>query len=364
MTRPTRALVDAQALRHNFGEVRRRASRSRVMAIVKANGYGHGLVWVAQTLADAVDAFGVAAAEEGVVLREAGITNPICLLEGFFAPDELPILARHDLAPALHQEAQVRALEATRLERPLSVWIKIDSGMHRLGFEPAAFKAVFGRLRSASSVREIRVMSHFAGADDPRQKAATQAQIDVFLSATAGAQIERSLANSAGIIGWPESHLEWVRPGIMLYGGDPVMGGSARSFNLRPVMTLATSLIAVAERKKGDAIGYGPEFTCPEDMPVGVAAIGYGDGYPRRMPAGTPVLVNGRRVPLAGRVSMDMITLDLRSQPQSRPGDPVVLWGEGLAVDEVAARAGTISYELYCHVAKRIARVEVNGTRA
>jgi alanine racemase len=364
MTRPARALLDAQALRHNLREVRRRAPRSRVMAIVKANGYGHGLVWVAETLADGVDAFGVAAAEEGIVLREAGIVRPICLLEGFFTPDELPLLAQHDLEPAIHCEAQVAALEGARLERPLSVWIKVDSGMHRLGFAPTAFKIVFERLRAASSVRQIRALSHFAGADDPKQRAATQAQIDVFVSATAGARVERSLANSAGIIAWPESHFDWVRPGIMLYGGDPVLGASAGSFNLRAVMTLATSLIAVAARKKGDPIGYGPEFVCPEDMPIGVAAIGYGDGYPRRMPAGTPVLVNGRPTSLAGRVSMDMITIDLRSQPKAQSGDPVVLWGEGLPVDQIAARAGTISYELFCHVAKRIPRVEVNGAHA
>ncbi|MFL6621198.1 MAG: alanine racemase [Sulfurifustis sp.] len=357
MTRPARAIVNAQALRHNLNEVRRRAPRSRVMAIVKANGYGHGLVWVAETLADHADAFGVAAAEEGIVLREAGIRRPICLLEGFFSADELPVLVEHDLQPAVHHEAQVRALEAARLARPLAVWIKIDTGMHRLGFPPAAFGEVLARLKAAPSVGEIRVLSHFAAADDPKMKAATQAQIDLFNSTVAGAAIERCFANSAGIIAWPAVHFEWVRPGIMLYGGAPMAEGTAQSHGLRPVMTLAAELIAVSPRKKGDPIGYGPDFRCPDDMPVGVAAIGYGDGYPRRMPAGTPVLVNGKRVPLIGRVSMDMITLDLRSQPDAKPGDPVVLWGEGLPVDEIAARAGTISYELYCHVAKRIPRV-------
>jgi alanine racemase len=362
MTRPARAIVDAQALRHNAMAVRRQAPRSHVMAIVKANGYGHGLVWVANTLADSVDAFGVAAAEEGVVLRQAGVANAICLLEGFFDTDDLRLLAEHDLAPVIHHEPQLRALEAARLQRPLSVWIKIDSGMHRLGFAPEKFAAAFERLRSAPAVQEIRVMSHFACADDPQQRQATQAQIEVFTSTVAKAGVERSLANSAGVIAWPGAHLEWVRPGIMLYGADPMIGAAPR-VELEPVMTLTTSLIAVARRNKGDPIGYGPEFRCPEDMPIGVAAIGYGDGYPRRMPAGTPVLVNGQRVPLAGRVSMDMITLDLRSQPEAKPGDPVVLWGAGLPVDEVAACAGTISYELYCHVAKRIPRVDVHGAR-
>lgn len=361
MTRPARAIVDAQALRHNLAEVRRRAPRARVMAIVKANGYGHGLVWVARTLAPEVDAFGVAAIEEGLVLREAGITRPVCLLEGFFEPGELPLLAQHDLSPVVHHEPQVRALEAARLPRPLAVWIKIDTGMHRLGFAPEEFHAVLARLRAAASVGEIRVMSHFACSDDPEQDAATRAQIAAFEAATAGAGLERSLANSAGIVAWPASHYEWVRPGIMLFGGSPMVNGAAAAFGLRPVMRLTTALIAVANRKKGDPIGYGPEFRCPEDMPVGVAAIGYGDGYPRRMPAGTPVLVNGQRAALVGRVSMDMITIDLRSQPDARPGDPVVLWGDGLSADEVARHAGTISYELFCHVAKRIPRVEAGG---
>lgn len=361
MSRPARAIVDAQALRHNLAEVRRRAPRARVMAIAKANGYGHGLVWVAEACADAVDAFGVAAAEEAVALREAGITNPICLLEGFFAAGELPLLERHGLSAVIHDEAQVRALETARLRRPLPVWIKIDSGMHRLGFEPPAFAAVLARLRAAPSVGEIRVLSHFASADDPQHKAATQAQIEAFQACVAGTGLECSLANSAGIVAWPAAHLDWVRPGIMLYGGDPQTGATARSFNLRPVMTLTTALIAVARRKKGDPIGYGPEYRCPEDMPVGVAAIGYGDGYPRRMPAGTPVLVNGTRVPLVGRVSMDMITLDLRPEPRAKPGDRVVLWGEGLPADEVAARAGTISYELLCHVAHRVPRVAASA---
>jgi alanine racemase len=358
MTRPTRALLDAQALRHNLKEVRRRAPNARVMAIVKANGYGHGIGWIARTLGAEADAFGVEGIEQGLALRGGGIDRPICLLEGFFGADELPALAEHNLAPVLHRELQLKALESAKLKRPLSVWIKIDSGMHRLGFAPGEFASVLKRLTATPNVDTIRVMSHFAAADDPKSKAVTQAQLDAFNSATSSAGLERSFANSAAIIAWPAAHFEWVRPGIMLYGGDPQIGATAASFNLRPVMTLATSLIAVAQRKKGDPIGYGPEYRCPEDMPIGVAAVGYGDGYPRRMPAGTPVLLNGRRVPIVGRVSMDMMTLDLRTQPNANVGDPVVLWGEGLPADEVAARAGTISYELYCAVAARVPRVE------
>jgi alanine racemase len=209
-------------------------------------------------------------------------------------------------------------------------------------------------------VREIRLMTHFANADDVSD-ALTSRQIEAFRRHTAGYALEASLANSAGIVAWPESHADWVRPGIMLYGAAPLRGKSAQDFNLKPVMSLHTALIAVHRRRRGETVGYGGDFRCPEDMAVGVAAIGYGDGYPRHAPPGTPVLVNGARVPLIGRVSMDMITLDLRTQPQVRVGDPVVLWGEGLPVDEIATQAGTISYELLCHVTERIPRVVVKG---
>lgn len=361
MTRPTRAIVDAQALRHNFSEVRRRAPGARVLAIVKANGYGHGLVWVAKTLSDTANGFGVASVDEALVLRESGIRSPIVLLEGFFEAVELPLLVEHELSIVVHHEWQVRALESAALDRPLPVWIKIDTGMHRLGLAPAQFAPVLERLKRAASVGEIRTMSHFANADEPDRRADVQAQIDLFQRTTQDFGLERSLANSAGIVAWSDSHFDWVRPGIMLYGGDPQTSEAAKRFNLRPVMTLTTALIAVANRKKGDPIGYGPEYRCPVDMPVGVIAIGYGDGYPRRMPAGTPVLLNGKRVPIIGRVSMDMITLDLSTQPHAKPGDPVVMWGDGLPADEVAGHAGTISYELFCHVAKRVPRIESNG---
>jgi alanine racemase len=228
--------------------------------------------------------------------------------------------------------------------------------MHRLGFAPAQLAGVLARLRALKGIRDIRVMTHFANADDAGD-ARTQKQIEAFQAQVNGLGLETSLANSAGIVAWPASHADWVRPGIMLYGASPLSGRAAAELDLRPVMTLESALLAVHARKKGDAIGYGGDFTCPEDMPVGVVAIGYGDGYPRHAPAGTPVLVNGKRVPLVGRVSMDMITVDLRSQPGARAGDPAVLWGAGLPVDEVAAAAGTISYELLCRVAERIPRV-------
>jgi alanine racemase len=357
MARPARALLNAAALRHNFSEVRKRAPRARVMAIVKANGYGHGIVWVAKTLSEA-DGFGVASLEEALTLRESGITQPITLLEGFFEAKELPLLSQHDLSTVVHNEEQIRALESARLASKLPVWIKLDTGMHRLGFAPEQFAALLARLKAIPGVGEIRALSHFANADDP-QHPSTRSQIARFNTQVSGTGIERSFANSAGIVAWPDSHLDWVRPGIMLYGGAPLVKAPAQTLNLKPVMTLETALIAVHRFNKGDSIGYGSEFHCPEDMSVGVAAIGYGDGYPRRMPTNAPVLVNGKRVSLAGRVSMDMVMLDLRTQPEAKVGDRVVLWGDGLPADGVAGYAGTISYELFCQLTPRVPRVAV-----
>ncbi len=359
MTRPARARLDAQALHHNLQQVRRHAPKARVMAVVKANGYGHGLAWVANILKEA-DGFAVASTEEGMQLRQAGIVKPVLLLEGFFSADELPALQLRQLAPVLHDEQQLHLLESHSESLPHAVWVKLDTGMHRLGFAPESLPDLLARLRQLKGIHDIRVMTHFANADDVSSKN-TRAQIELFRAQANGLGLETSLANSAGIVAWPESHADWVRPGIMLYGGSPLIGKTAEELNLKPVMTLESALIAVHRRRRGEAIGYGGDFVCPEDMPVGVVAIGYGDGYPRHAPAGTPVLVNGQRVPLIGRVSMDMITVDLRSQPAARVGDPVVLWGEGLPVDDVAAKAGTISYELLCHVAERIPRVVMKG---
>lgn len=358
MSRPARALLDAGALRHNLQQVRRHAPPARIMAVVKANGYGHGLAWVAQTLGESADAFGVSSVEEGMQLRLAGVTRPVCLLEGFFTADELPLLSKQRLEPVVHNAEQLSALATVPASTPLTVWIKVDTGMHRLGFPPAVVPDVLRQLRHAPAVSQVRLMSHFARAEFPGDDV-TQSQIKDFASLTRNLGLEASLANSAGILAWPASHLDWVRPGIMLYGASPLADKDAEALDLRPVMTLESALIAVQPRKKGDAIGYGGDWRCPEDMPVGVAAIGYGDGYPRQAPPGTPVLVNGRRVPTVGRVSMDMITLDLRSQPQSKIGDPVVLWGRGLPVEQVAESAGTLSYELLCRVTERIPRVVV-----
>jgi len=355
--RATQVVIDLSALRHNLQQVRSAAPGSKVMAAIKANGYGHGLVRVAQALQHA-DAFGVASIGEAIQLRQAGIKQPIVLLEGFFQADELPLIAQHDFIIAVHHAAQLEMLERAQLERPVQVWLKVDSGMHRLGFEPTAVPAAWQRLECCTNVAKvIGFMTHLANADN-REDSATEAQLELFRQVTAGLPGQRSIANSAAVLGWPQSHSEWVRPGIMLYGISPFLSGDGREHGLRPVMTLRSELIAVNRLKRGDAVGYGGTFVCPEDMPVGVVAAGYGDGYPRHAPAGTPVLVNGRRVPLVGRVSMDMITVDLCSQPDAKPGDPVVLWGEGLPVEEIAAHAGTIAYELVCRVMPRVELME------
>jgi alanine racemase len=352
MTRPARARIDLSALQHNFQRIQQAASGSRVMAIIKANGYGHGLVDVARALA-AADAFGVVTLDEAIALREAGFDGRIVLLEGFFAADDFPLVSGYGLDVVLHHSSQIDLLERTPPARPLDAWLKIDTGMNRLGFAPSDVSSVIDRLARLDCIGNLRLMSHFACADDPDNDY-TSRQLDRFMEATQGLQGERSLANSAALLAWPDTRLDWVRPGIMLYGASPLLNKTADELGLRPVMTLTTRLIAVNRHQAGDAVGYGGDWVCPEAMNIGVAAIGYGDGYPRHAPSGMPVLVNGKRTSIIGRVSMDMVCIDLRSQPDASIGDEVVLWGEGLPVDEVAAHAGTIAYEILCSVNNRV----------
>jgi alanine racemase len=366
MTRPVRADINLHALRHNLVVARKAAPASRIMAVVKANAYGHGLTGVARAL-DEADAFGVASLEEAIALREAGIHQPIILLEGFFERSELDLIGGYRLEMVIHHESQVAVLEESRSghRRPVSVWLKVDTGMHRLGFDPDTVPSVVQRLLAIPSVNaDLRYMSHLPCADD-RSNDLSLEQLHRFTAAVSGLPGERSLANSAAILAWPQTHLEWVRPGIMLYGISPLLGASARQLDLQPVMKLSTRLIAINRNRAGEAVGYGGEWVCPEDMRVGVAAIGYGDGYPRHAPSGTPVLINGRVAGLIGRVSMDMICIDLRRHPDARVGDEVVLWGDGLPVEEVADLAATIAYELVCRIARRVIleTVEIGGER-
>ena len=359
MTRATRAIISAEALRHNLRQARRVADGGRVMAVVKANGYGHGLLRAAGALRQA-DAFAVTCMEEAIPLREAGYAHPILLLEGVFEPAELNLACRYRLDLAVHSEWQMRLLETTRLPRTLSIWLKVDSGMHRLGFSPPAVRDVYQRLQRCAWVGpHIRFMTHLACADDRRDQT-TNVQLATFDEAVRDLEGEHSLANSAGVLGWPAVRRHWLRPGVMLYGVNPFIDGLEAPL-LKPAMTLRSRLIAINHIKAGESVGYGATWTCPEDMPVGVVAIGYGDGYPRHAGSGTPVLVNGNETQLVGRVSMDMLSVDLRGiVDRVEVGDDVTLWGEGLPIERVAERAGTIAYELLCGVTGRV-HIETGG---
>jgi alanine racemase len=354
MPRPTSVTIHADAIGHNLGEVRRRAPGSRVMAVVKADGYGHGLERVARALGGA-DAFGVASLADAERLRAAGATQPILLLGGFQAAADLPRMRQLQVDTVVHHLGQLEMLEQDPGGAALRCWLKVDTGMHRLGFAPGVVREVHARLSVLAGVHdEIVLMTHFASSDD-FEGAQTRSQLACFEQATAGLPGPRSLANSSAVLGWPGSHADWVRPGGALYGLSVVPGRSGADFGLRPAMTLHTRLVAVNRIGKGEPVGYGASWRCPEDMAVGVAAVGYGDGYPRHAPAGTPVLVAGRPAAVIGRVSMDLLTIDLRTVPDARPGDPVVLWGDpALPVEAVADAAGTISYELTCSIARRV----------
>jgi len=351
------AVLDMAALVHNLARLRERAPQAKIMSVIKANAYGHGAIAVARALAGA-DAFAVARVDEGMALREAGVRQRIVVLQGFICGEGLALHARYDLEPVIHSEAQIDRLEAAVLERPVAVWLKLDSGMHRLGLDAEAFAVCHRRLSLCQAVRQPPfLITHLANADalsDP----ATGRQLDLFRDHAADLPGERSIANSAGLLAWENALAEWVRPGIALYGVSPFPNRTGREDGLKPVMTLRTRLIAVKPLKVGDAVGYGGDWVCRQATRMGVAAIGYGDGYPRQVRPGTPVLVRGRRVPIIGRVSMDMITLDLGECSEAEVGDEVILWGEGLPVEEIARQADTIPYVLLCNVTPRVKRIE------
>jgi alanine racemase len=362
MARPTTATIHTDALRHNLGQVRARAPNSRVMAVVKADGYGHGLERVSRALSGA-DAFGVAALSDAERLRAAGISQPILLLSGFDEPADIARLRNLGVDTVVHHASQLEMLEQADPGEPIRCWLKLDTGMHRLGFAPEYVRDAHARLSALSNVvGEVALMNHFASSDEFDGGASnggqTREQMRVFAEATAGLPGARSLANSAAVLGWPDAHAEWVRPGGALYGISVVEGSTGADFGLRPAMTLATRLIAVNHVRKGERVGYAATWQCPEDMPVGVAAIGYGDGYPRAAPAGTPVLVDGKSTQVIGRVSMDLMTIDLRGIDNAKVGDAVTLWGPALPVERIAELAGTIGYELTCSITRRVRFIE------
>ena len=346
------AFIDTAALRHNFQCLAKRAHDARVVAVIKADGYGHGLCQVARSL-NRAEILAVATLAEARGLRGNGEHRRLLLLEGFLDAAEVGEYQALGLEPVIHSHEQLRILEQTPRSRWPRLWLKVNTGMNRLGFGVGECARVYQRLAALPGTGEIVLMSHLANADRPGQPGVSD-QIEAFDHASAGLSGPASLANSAALWSRPDSHRDYVRPGLMLYGISPFAGSSGAGLGLRPVMTLRSRLIAVHQRKAGDAVGYGWRYTCPRDMRVGVVAIGYGDGYPWHARDGTPVLVNGQRASLAGAVSMDMLTVDLSAVDDAAVGDPVVLWGDGLPAEEVAASAGTIPWTLVCGVTSRI----------
>ncbi|MFZ3183902.1 MAG: alanine racemase [Pseudomonas sp.] len=357
--RPARALIDLQALRHNY-QLARSASGSKALAVVKADAYGHGALPCAQALAAEADGFAVACIEEALELRYGAIAKPILLLEGFFEAAELELIDQHELWCVVHSLWQVEAIERARLRRPLTVWLKLDSGMHRVGLSPADYQAAYRRLQACGQVGKIVLMSHFARADEldcPR----TAEQLALFNAAREGLAGEISLRNSPAILGWPqvvsaEPASDWVRPGIMLYGATPFGEPQALAAQLQPVMTLESKIISVRELTAGEPVGYAGNFVTERPSRVGVVAMGYADGYPRHAPTGTPVSIDGQSGRLIGRVSMDMLCVDLTDLPAAGLGSRVELWGKQVLASEVAARAQTIPYQLFCNL-RRVPRV-------
>ncbi len=351
MPRPLKATINKSALQHNLATVRRSAPRASVFAVIKANAYGHGAARVARALA-AADGFALLELDTAVRLRDQGFRQRLALLEGIFEPAELDIVSEHDLTIVIHDEEQLRMLDSARAGACFDVLLKINTGMNRLGFTPHAAAAALARLEAHRAVGQLTLMTHFATADDAHGVAW---QLEVFDEIAAGKSLPRSLANSAAI----ETHADWVRPGIMLYGCTPFADVAADTLGLKPAMTLTSEIIAVQTVAPGACVGYGGAFEAKYAMRVGVVACGYADGYPRHAPAGTPILVGGGRTATIGRVSMDMLCADLTGLPAAGVGTPVTLWGEGLSADEVAAAAGTVSYELLCALASRVPVFEI-----
>jgi len=353
MSRPIHALIDLSALKHNLSVVRRYAPRSRVMAVIKSDAYGHGLLRAAEAFKSA-DGFAILELEGAIRLREAGYQHTILLIEGFFSKSELELFERYQFCTVIHNSEQLRMISAYKRTGGLDVFLKLNTGMNRLGFTPEQFPAALELLRSNPAVGQITLMTHFACADDYKERNGVAEQLQCFNSVTSDCSLPCSLANSAATLLYPETHADWVRPGIMLYGASPLSDTSASELDLRPAMTLTSKVIAVQYLHSGDKVGYGQTFCVDRPMRVGIVACGYADGYPRHAPTGTPVLVNGIRTRIIGRVSMDMLHVDLSGIENAGVGSPVIFWGKGMPVDEIAQSAGTIGYELLCSLTQRI----------
>ena len=362
MSRNTTATIDLTALAHNVDRIRAMAPASQIMAVVKADAYGHGLERCLPALA-AADLLAVATLNEARSIRRLNPEVPVLLLEGITEADELSEVHALNLELVVHHAEQLQWIEAAGLPVGPQVWLKLDSGMHRLGFKLDQAHAVAAWIQRWPGVERVVLMSHFACADQAGHDLNTR-QLQAFDRAVAGLDGEHCLANSAALLNVPDTHRQWVRPGLMLYGISPLVDRTGADLGLRPVMQLDSKLIAIKDVAAGGTIGYGARYTATQAMRMGVIAIGYGDGYPRNMPDGTPVLVNGQMAPLVGCVSMDMTTVDLTNQPEARVGDPVTLWGGGLPIEIIAAEVGTIPYELVCRVTRRVRYEEISYLRS
>ena len=360
MPRPIEARIDLAALRHNYLLAKRRITgqSAKAWAVVKADAYGHGLLRTAAALTDVVDGFALLDIEAAVALRDAGFRQPILLLEGFFDAADIPVCAEYGLIPSVHRSEQLQMIAAAALPQPLPIYLKLNTGMNRLGFTLAQLPAVRSALAQSTAIGALTLMAHFAEADGER---GVVWQLETFNAMRAlwpeGTPV--SLANSAAILRHPQTAHDWVRPGIMLYGASPFADESAASFDLKPVMTLSSRILGVQQIAVGERVGYGGTFVAQRPTRLGIVACGYADGYPRHAPSGTPILVAGQRSTTLGRVSMDMLACDLTDLPAAGVDSPVVLWGQGLPADEVAAAAGTISYEMFCALARRVKVIEV-----
>lgn len=354
MSRATLAILSTENLLHNLAVIKSHAPTSKVIAMIKANAYGHGLRSTALRLERQVSSFGVASIDEAIALRRVGIKIPITLMEGVFEPDELLVAACENFHVVFHDETQLQWLKMLSLPLQLTAWLKVDTGMGRLGFALNHAEHAYEQLSGSPQIKQpIGIMSHFACADEVAHPL-NQTQINNFKQFVQDKKGPKSFCNSAALIAFPDQQYDVVRPGLALYGVSPLPYVSAATLALKPVMTLQTRLIAVRHVQKNSTLGYGARFVCPEDMRIGVIAVGYGDGYPRTAQDGTPVLVNGVQCRLVGRVSMDMITIDLHACPHARVNDPVILWGNGLAIEEVAQYTQQSPYDMLTAVQSRV----------
>jgi alanine racemase len=359
MGRAATATINFDALRHNYRLAKQASNGSKAVAIVKADAYGHGAIMVARALANEADAFGVACIEEAIELRDAGIKNPILLLEGFFTEDELSIISERNLWTAIHSVEQIKVLSRQRLSKPINVWLKMDTGMHRLGIQPEDYEAAYTALKHLPQVSNVVLMTHFSCADEIIN-IETASQISIFNNVTKNIVAEKSLANSAGTLGHKGSHGDWQRPGIMLYGATPFSHSHKWGDQLKSVMTLTSEVIAIHNLVKGQSVGYSKTFVCEQPTKVGTVAIGYADGYPRHAKPGTPVMVNGQRTIILGRVSMDMLAVDLTNIDNVTVGAEVELWGDKLKASDIAMYCDTITYTLFTGITRRVHKVYKN----